>query len=524
MYALGTDNFIPVVATAAALLLALAGIISKRARRPPLPPGPKSSLFGLGSLWTPKSFPWRTYAEWRNLYGDIIYIYAFGNPILVLNSAKAAEELLDKRGSIYSSRPVRTMINLVGGDFSFSSMPYGNGWRKYRGLFQKHFHSRTVPRYNPIQTREAHVFLRNLLHSPDKLYRHVRRTSAAIIMKVSYGHDVREEGDIYVTLAERAMASIASVGIYGTYLVDYIPLLKHIPGWMPGAMFQEKAKEGMRDMHAMLEQPFNMVKQRIASGTAVPSVAAIELENSSEADLADDPQLEWMIQSVAGVSYAAGSDTTVSTTMTFILAMMLHPEVQRKAQEQMDKVVGPDRLPQFSDRAALPYIDWILWECLRWNPVVPLATPHATVEDDVYEGYFIPKGTAILANTWCILHDAEKYPDPFAFKPERFADQNKNAELKINNLPMAGFGYGRRICPGRWLAIDTLWITIASALAVYDVAKPKDENGVVIEQDVQYTSAMISQPEAFRCSLVPRSEEALALIRQTEDEQPAEVK
>ncbi|THH09649.1 hypothetical protein EW146_g8627 [Bondarzewia mesenterica] len=117
MHALGTDNFIPVVATAASLLLALAGIISKRARRPPLPPGPKSSLFGLGSLWTPTSFPWRTYAEWRSLYGDMIYIYAFGNPILILNSAKAAEELLDKRGSIYSSRPVRTMKNLMGGDF-----------------------------------------------------------------------------------------------------------------------------------------------------------------------------------------------------------------------------------------------------------------------------------------------------------------------------------------------------------------------------------------------------------------------
>ena len=87
--------------------------------------------------------------------------------------------------------------------------------------------------------------------------------------------------------------------------------------------------------------------------------------------------------------------------MSFFLAMTIHPDVLHAAQDELDRVVGRDRLPQFSDRGQLPYIDCLLWECLRWNPVVPLSLPHSTLEDDVYEGYFIPKGTTVLPNIWC---------------------------------------------------------------------------------------------------------------------------
>ncbi|THH04250.1 hypothetical protein EW146_g10227 [Bondarzewia mesenterica] len=101
------------IAAVAALSLAVFGILAHKARRPPLPPGPKSSWFGLGQPIMPELYPWRTYAAWKDVYGDIIYIRAFGNSVIVLNSAKAADDLLDKRGAIYSSRPMRTMIEDV---------------------------------------------------------------------------------------------------------------------------------------------------------------------------------------------------------------------------------------------------------------------------------------------------------------------------------------------------------------------------------------------------------------------------
>lgn len=82
-----------------------------------------------------------------------------------------------------------------------------------------------------------------------------------------------------------------------------------------------------------------------------------------------------------------------------ILAMVIHPEVQKKAQEELDRVVGK-RLPEFSDKESLPYISCIAWECLRWNPVTPFGLAHSVTEDDEYNGYRIPKGTTVLPNVW----------------------------------------------------------------------------------------------------------------------------
>jgi cytochrome P450 len=80
--------------------------------------------------------------------------------------------------------------------------------------------------------------------------------------------------------------------------------------------------------------------------------------------------------------------------------MSIYPEVQRKAQDEIDRVIGGGRLPNFEDRQNLPYIDAIVKEILRWNPVGPMGLPHMTTEDDIYEGYLIPKGAVIMPNIW----------------------------------------------------------------------------------------------------------------------------
>jgi len=99
--------------------------------------------------------------------------------------------------------------------------------------------------------------------------------------------------------------------------------------------------------------------------------------------------------------YAAGTDTTVSSLMSFFVAALLHPEIQIRAQEEIDAVTGRERLPTFEDRQRLPFVDAICKEVLRWRPVVPLAIPHAATEDNVYRGFFIPKGALVIGNSWC---------------------------------------------------------------------------------------------------------------------------
>ncbi|KZT72767.1 cytochrome P450 [Daedalea quercina L-15889] len=481
-------------------------------RRLPLPPGPKTSLLGASSA-LPKRYPWKVYAEWRRTYGDVIYIRVFGNPILVINSAKAAADLLDKRSSIYSSRPYRTMVsNLMGWDWLFSTIPYGPRWKQHRTLFHHYFNTTTSPAHHPIQTKETSVMLQNLLTTPGNLPHHIRRTAAAIIMQIIYGHQVAPEGDVFVTLADRALETLGHAGLFGTYLVDYIPLrtLRHLPAWIPGAAFKRKAREWRKLNRAMLNEPYEMVKERTARGTAVPCFATAEVEKWAQSG--QDPAYEKLIKGVAATAYAAGADTTVSAIQSFFLAATVYPDMFKRCQAEIDRAVGPDRLPTFADRARLPYIDWVVWECLRWNPVAPLGVAHSVTDDDVYEGRRIPRGTTVLPNVWGILHDEQAYPDPLRFAPERYADAEVNADTNANAPPLAAFGFGRRMCPGRWLAVDSIWLAIAAVAAVFDVAKKLDEHGCPIEPSVEYSSTMLSRPPPFPCAITPRSEAARKLV------------
>ncbi|OBZ80086.1 O-methylsterigmatocystin oxidoreductase [Grifola frondosa] len=392
-------------------------------------------------------------------------------------------------------------------------MPYGPQWRKHRALFHQYFNAGNTSDYHPLQLKETHVMLRNLAESPDVIYHHVRRSAAAVVMKASYGHQIAPEGDIYVTLADEALTGLAQSGIFGTFLVDYIPLLKYIPAWMPGAGFQRKARAWRKANQSMLNMPFEMVKQRMASNTAVPCFVTAELERGFQSSSQEyDEQL---IKDVAAIAYAAGADTTVSAILSFFLAMTAYPEVLKKLQGEIDRVVGNERLPDFSDRNSIPYVDWVVWECLRWNPVTPFGLAHQVIEDDVYDGYWIPKGTTIIPNVWGILHDETTYPDPLRFDPDRYADSKRNAELGINELPYPAFGFGRRMCPGRWLAIDSVWIAVATVAATFDVLKALDEKGVPQEPDIEYTSTLLSRPKSLRCRIVPRSDATAALISQT---------
>lgn len=93
---------------------------------------------------------------------------------------------------------------------------------------------------------------------------------------------------------------------------------------------------------------------------------------------------------------------TISTLLSFVLAMLVHPEVQKRAQQELDDVLAMDHLPTFADRPDLPYIDCIAWECLRWYPVLPLGVAHSVSENDEYNGFFIPRGTSVLPNIWSV--------------------------------------------------------------------------------------------------------------------------
>jgi len=320
-------------------------------------------------------------------------------------------------------------------------------------------------------------------------------------MGIAYGIEIAPHDDPYVSLAEKALHAVEAATITG-WTFDMLPFYIHLPWWFPGAGFKKKAEKLAPHIDEMVNKPYQTVKDALATGLAVPSVAASMIASLHENPSRED---ELTSKAVPATMYIGGADTTVAALLTFFLAMVLHPDAQRRAQTEIDNVVGTGRLPDFGDEVSLPYVSALVNEVMRWHPVAPVAVPHRLVMDDIYEGYFLPAGSIVIGNTWAVLHDERVYPEPGRFRPERYLDSN----LKP---PDAVFGFGRRICPGRYMARSSMWITIASVLAAFEISPVVDSDGIPQLPKEEYSAGSIAYPEAFVCRIRPRSKRAEELI------------
>ncbi|KAI0061727.1 cytochrome P450 [Artomyces pyxidatus] len=482
-------------------------------RNLPYPPGP-GPHFLLGNLHDlpAKGNRWLEYQRLSETYGsDVIHLTVLGTHILSINSQQAANDLLEKRSAIYSDRPRMPMLKeLIGWDWNLVVMSYSEGFAAHRRLVQQSFQPNVVAKlHRPVMQREVLTLLHNLLNSPENFMSHLKTMAGAIIMMVTYGYQIDLEDDPFVRLAEdvRDRDERFSAG----NLVDVLPILKFVPSWFPGAAFKREALYSRQLAAQMRDAPYLMVKKRLAVGTALPSMigSLIEEKFSNESTITDD-----LIKNCGGVVYSAGADTTVAALANFFLAMTLYPSVQDCAQRELDETIGRDRLPDFDDRARLPSLDCLVKEVLRWKPVAALGVPHCTTADDEYRGMFIPKGTIVLANIYAMLHDESVYKDPDAFSPERFKRRSDGSGIAPDPAS-ASFGFGRRICPGRFFATDSLWIAIANILHVFRLSKAMDSRGRVIEPDVTWSSGLVSMPSHFPCGVEPRFIGAEGLLLET---------
>ncbi|KAI0742389.1 cytochrome P450 [Daedaleopsis nitida] len=469
------------------------------------PPGP-TPLPLLGNVHQlPMDYQQRQFAEWGRQYGDVVFARFFRTPAVILNSREAAVELMEKRSAKYSDRPRFLLIKeLMGWDSVLNNLPYGERFRKHRKWLQDAFASKPVlASYRPIQRRETYVLLSGLCDSPELFMDHIKRWAGAIILEIAYGYRVTSLNDRLVELAERTTVETVLGGSPGSMLVDFFPILRHMPLWMPGSGFKRQAAYVKSLVRQTLDTPFAMVQRALRAGTAAPSFTATLLEESVAEGKTSAEHLE-DIKGAAGVIYAAGTDTTVTAMKTFVLAMVLHPAVYKKAQDEIDRVVGPERLPDFEDRDQLPYLDCVLKEVLRWNAPVPLGVPHRASSDDVYRGYGIPEGAMIIPNVWWMTQDPDVYPDPQLFNPDRFMGLSA-ADAERTDPRNLVFGFGRRACPGQIFADATMWLAAANILATMDLSYAQDEFGRDLVPDASFISGFVSHPKAFTCAFRPRN-------------------
>ncbi|KAH7931186.1 cytochrome P450 [Leucogyrophana mollusca] len=493
--------FLPISLAAVALLCA------KRRKIPTghsLPPGP-TPLPVIGNVLSLDSRePWNTYTEWEALYGKLVYARFFNNDVIIINSEKVAKELLEQRSHIYSDRPFIATVEPFGWSFDFAFTPYGDEWRFCRKLFHQTFRPEAGRSFRPMQLSKAHQLLNNLLESPELYVAHCETYTTSIAMSAVYDYQTLPRDDPFVEIVNRALLlGIKAMMPERAALLSAFPFLMKLPVWFPGATIKRDAVLSCKSINEMVETPYQYVQKSLASGTASPSLVSDLLEKMKHEDHNTVDKFERAIKQVSSTALAGASETTSSTLLIFILAMVLHPDVQERARAEIDVVVGPDRLPNFDDRPSLPYIDAIIRETIRWQPVAPMGVPHATSSSDVYEGHFIPKAATVILNTWAMSRDETVYPDASEFKPDRWL--NSDGQLNDAQPPDFIFGFGRRICPGRHLADTSIWAAIALLLATFEFRIAKDSQGNDIPFTPTFTHGITRRPNPYPLRIVPRA-------------------
>ncbi|KAA1473750.1 cytochrome P450 [Dentipellis sp. KUC8613] len=489
------------------------------------PPGLPTLPFVGNQFSLPTRKPWETYLSHCGRSSDVISVWALGQLTVVINSKTAAKELLERRSAIYSDRPTPIMIKLLGWDFNLAWIPYSDKWRVRRRILHENFHAQAVLAYRPLQKTKIRGFLKGVWRDPEQFGCYIRIAAGAIAMFIAYGQGGGDpEDDKFVRAAEDALSMLSYSVFPGATAVNVFPFLRYLPGWLPGMGFKPFAARCTELTTNMKNAPWDFVKQGMADGTAGPSMASTLINRMQESPVGEDD--EQAAKDACAITYVAGADTTVSAVSSAVLALLLNPKVQRCAQTEIDKVVGRDRLPEFEDRPAMPYSEAVYREVLRWILVAPLSVPRAAFDDDTYEGYFIPKGQRGLSFNSAMMHNPEEYPDPEAFKPERYL--TPDGRLTDDDMKYA-FGFGRRqvprapsqsihiVCSGLHLADSTVWMIIVSFLSVFDIVPAKDKDGHDILAEVDCSDGVVSHPFPFQCVFRPRDKAAEALLTRLRD-------
>ncbi|KAF8173842.1 cytochrome P450 [Mycena galopus ATCC 62051] len=489
----------PAFASLSVVLICTAGYLLLRIRRnehPPFAPGPPASLFVGNILQLPAASPWFKSMEWKKKYGDLVYLHGLGKSALIVNSFSSLTELLEKRWKIYSHRPTFTAVGeLMGVNQCFALASYGTEWRESRKLIHSSLNPSAVKKWHTVQQDMAALLNMDLLSNPREFQHYIRLTASRIVLYVGYGLFAPEMEDPYIRDNEETMDIIGSGMAPGAFLCDLFPILKYSPSWVP---FQRRISQGKKVIERTVYEPYEDVRKLSVIGMAPPSLAN-DLITSGNDENQFQRRATWAVSTI----YGAGTETTSATVQTAVLALALHPAVQKRAQDEIDAVVGVERMPTIEDMPRLPFVRALIKETLRWHPPVPLSLPHRTAEDDVYKGFFIPKDTIIFPNIWAISRDTK---NPEDFNPDRF--------LSGSNMPVDPFDYvfgiGRRICTGMYLAENSVFSLISGILFAFNVASPSEQNLVPL-----FNSKHVSSPENFECIITPRSEAKAELVRQT---------
>lgn len=340
----------------------------------------------------------------------------------------------------------------------------------------------------------------DLLQTPDNYVMHFERYAASVVSIIGFGRRIASPEDPIITEVIAVMQRAAELNVPGTsfpMLLETFPFLAKFPNWMAPWKHGLGAGRGRgRNFY------YALAEEAVHKGEHTDCYVKKIWDEAPKYNLSNSE-----IASLTGNLFGAGSDTSSSTLITFVLACCAFPEVLPAAWEELDRVVGPYRSPSLEDD--LPYVRAFAKEVLRWRSVAIIGgQPHAPIQDDNYKGYLIPKGTWVQGNVHAIHHSNVEFPEPDRFYPPRFFPDNPLHRPFPNDKGYMTFGWGRRICSGQGLAEQGTLLSVARFLWGFNIQKALDANGEEIPVDINaYTNGLNMRPQPFDCRWTVRSEE-----------------
>ncbi|KAG9124635.1 hypothetical protein FRC07_010845 [Ceratobasidium sp. 392] len=346
-----------------------------------LPPSPKGYPI-VGNVFSlPSELEHLAYMELSTqLNSDLIFLKMFDFNLVVLNSAEAASDLMEKRSGIYSDRACPNMVKdptLFDWSKHMSLLGYTDLWRSHRRMMNIWLNVRASSQFHELQERQARVLLGRLLpvselaHPHDKMLREFNRSMAASIFQTVYGYHVEDVDDKFFAGLREALDNLFKASMRTNFLVNTFPILSYIPDWMPGTQWKRVAREWKAQKDWAVDSVYQWSKDRFVRGDLEPSVLRSvfghEVTSQWTGEDADDHLKEMAIIVCAGAL-----DPPSNTILKFVAAMLLNPHTLEKAQQEVDLVTGQNRLPTMSDRHRMPYVQNVISEVMRWHPVLPM--------------------------------------------------------------------------------------------------------------------------------------------------------
>ncbi|OJA12830.1 hypothetical protein AZE42_04244 [Rhizopogon vesiculosus] len=419
----------------------------------------------------------------------LVYLYAFGRDILIVNEASVATDLLENKAVLYARRPTWSMVTLTGRQDNIAFMDYNNRQRKARALLQGALNPKAQKQWGPLLEEETTHLILQILQSPESFKQHIRRYLGTFITRFAYGTTKVE--DSVLTLGDEISMHTQQALRPGRWVADTAPLVLYLPDWFPGMSFKRWARHARTKFREYTGRPFRRARDSILDGAETQGMVPDTLRDIIAGT---SKYKEEELVSAASSIYTAAVETTYAVLMNFLLLIMAHKDVQAKAYQEITSVTESTRQPRLSDMTAMPYIDAIIREVHRFNPVTPVI-PRSPVRTDSYRGYRIPQDTWVMFNIWAMTHDTNIYKDPHLFIPERHLPlEHKDSAKDPRDFT---FGFGKRICPGLNLANAQIFLFVTQLLATFEIRPPLTADGNEEEVDINYSSTFVRSATAL---------------------------